>query len=197
MINGKLERIKLDGETPYQFLIKQNDIQNFNLREGSVVSIAYFDSDPNSYRVVWVYPDTPDFPLKQTPKPSGYYKESYSQKQNAWSPEEIDLLANKRIVIVGAEFRISDFIPLAEDGSFILESLGGNENESRFEATVRNSDLIISAGEHSSHRGSRFAKEYAKKYTIPYRACPTSLSSVKRAILHGISEPDISFHSFF
>lgn len=107
------------------------------------------------------------------------------------------MLANKKVVIVGAEFRISDFLPLAEEGFFNLESLSGNENESRIEAAVRNCDLVISAGEHSSHRGSRFAKVFAKKYKIPYRACPTSFSSVTKAIFHGVSEPDISFYSFF
>ncbi|KXH87516.1 DUF2325 domain-containing protein [Sporosarcina sp. HYO08] len=197
IMDGKIQTIKLDGETPYQFLIKDNEIQSYQLQQGSVVAIAYFRNNPSSYRVVWQYPDYTDELATQTPKPSSYYKESSNHKENKWNIAEEQLLKDKNIVIVGADFRSSDFIALADEADFTIHTLSGDENRSRFEAAVRNVDLIISASAHSSHRSSKIAKDYAKKYNIPFRAAPTSQSSIKKAIVHGIKESYIPFHSFF
>lgn len=197
MIEGKVTTIKLDGETPHQFLIKESEIQKYNLTEGSVVSIAYLKSDPVTYRVSWVFYDL-DTPTKTVakPKPSSFYKEE-TEKQETWSQEEMYLLKDKRIVIVGAEFRSTEFNALAADGAFQLEVLTGDENDVRMKAALKDKDLIISASEHSSHRTSILAKECAKKYKIPFRASPTSQSSIKRAMIHGIKDSYIPFYSFF
>jgi hypothetical protein len=197
IVNGKVETIKLDGETPYQFLIKQNEIQGYRLQEGSVVAIAFYGNDHKAYRVVWVYPDFTEGLMVQTPKPSSFYKESSNEKEHAWNDEEEQLLKDKNIVVVGADFRASDFSALADKGDFTLNTLSGAESKNRFEAAVRNVDLIISASGHASHRSSKLAKRCAKKYNIPFRASPTSQSSIKKAIVNGIKESYIPFHSFF
>jgi len=167
------------------------------LKEGSVVAIAYFRNDPSQYRVVWQYSDFADGAVVQAPKPSSYYKESVCDKESAWSVAEEQLLKDKYIVIVGADFRSSDFSALANEGDFKINTLSGDEKRTRFEAAIRNVDLIISASGHSSHRSSKLAKDCAKKYNIPFRASPTSQSSIKKAIVHGIKESYIPFHSFF
>ena len=195
--NGKLTRIKLDGESPYQFLISQRDIDTYSLKEGSVVSIAYHESDPLSYRVVWCYPERTSEFARPEPKPSSFYKDNTSKKENLWTDIELTLLKDKKIVIIGADFRSADFKPLAENGNFSLDIFSGDESKNRIKAAVKNTDLIISASEHSSHRSSGLAKECAKKYKIPFRAAPTSQSSIKKAMIHGIKESYIPFHSFF
>ena len=195
--NGKLTRIKLDGESPYQFLISQRDIDSYSLKEGSVVSIAYHESDPLSYRVVWCYPERTSEFVKSDPKPSSFYKDSTGKKENLWTDIELNLLKDKKIIIIGADFRSADFKPLAESGNFSLDIFSGDESKNRIKAAVKNTDLIISASEHSSHRSSGLAKECAKKYKIPFRAAPTSQSSIKKAMIHGIKESYIPFHSFF
>ncbi|WP_252504292.1 DUF2325 domain-containing protein [Sporosarcina sp. Marseille-Q4943] len=195
--DGKLTRIKLDGESPYQFLISQRDIDTYSLRDGSVVAIAYHESDPLSFRVVWCYPERTGELARPDPKPSSYYKDSSVKKESLWTDIELNLLKNKKIVIIGADFRSADFMPLAESGNFSLDIFSGDESKTRIKAAVKNTDLIISASEHSSHRSSGLAKECAKKYKIPFRAAPTSQSSIKRAMIHGIKESYIPFHSFF
>ncbi|MCG7345939.1 DUF2325 domain-containing protein [Sporosarcina sp. ACRSL] len=195
--NGRLTRIKLDGESPYQFLISQKDIDSFRLTDGSVVTIAYHETDPLSFRVVWCYPEETSELAKPDPKPASFYKESTVKKENLWTDIELNLLKNKKIVIIGADFRSADFQPLADCGNFSLDIFSGDESKSRIKAAVRNKDLIISASEHSSHRSSGLAKECAKKYKIPFRATPTSQSSIKKAMIHGIKESYIPFHSFF
>ncbi|MEK5071742.1 hypothetical protein [Sporosarcina sp. FSL K6-1508] len=196
IVNGNIKRIKIDGETPYQFLISHNDVQDFGLKEGNVVSIAYHKSDFSSHRVVWLHHDFSDADIRPTPKPSGYYKED-AEKQSIWTDEEKTLLNGKKIVIVGADFRTADFKTLSKEGNFTLDSLSGDESKTRFKAKVRYTDLIISAGEHSSHRGSGLAKDCAKKFNIPFRAAPTSQSSIKKAIIHGTKEKQIPFYTFF
>ena len=172
MVNGKLESIKLDGETPYQFLIKQTEIQSYHLQEGSVVAIAYYEHDPRQHRVVWVYPDFTEENVAQAPRPSSYYKDSITEKESVWSDAEEQLLKDKNIVLVGADFRNSDFAALADEGDFTINTLSGDEKRTRFEAAIRNVDLIISASAHSSHRSSKLAKDCAKKYKIPFRTLP-------------------------
>ena len=196
IIDGERKPIKLDGEIPHQFLIREEDIQNFNLEEDSLVTMAYIKTNPNYHRVTWVYHNYDESIKHATPKPPSYYKEKQSNKES-WTPVERFLLRDKNIVIVGADFRVSDFTPLAEEAHFNLISLTGKEDKSRFESTIRKADVVISAGSHSSHRGSDLSKEFAKKYLIPFRAAPTSLSSIKKAIAHGIQEKEIAFHSFF
>ncbi|MFC5602851.1 DUF2325 domain-containing protein [Sporosarcina koreensis] len=195
--NGKLTRIKLDGESPYQFLISQRDSETYSLKDGSVVSIAYHESDPLSFRVVWCYPERTNELARPEPKPSSFYKDTTSKKESIWTDVELNLLKDKKIVIIGADFRSSDFMPLAESGNFTLDVFSGDESKTRLKAAVKNKDLIISASEHSSHRSSGLAKECAKKYKIPFRAAPTSQSSIKKAMIHGIKEAYIPFHSFF
>ncbi|WP_432361187.1 hypothetical protein [Sporosarcina sp. UB5] len=195
--DGKLTRIKLDGESPYQFLISQRDIDNYSLKDGSVVSIAYHESDPLSFRVVWCYPEHTNEYARPEPKPSSFYKDNSAKKENVWTDIELNLLKDKKIVIIGADFRSADFMPLAENGNFTLDIFSGDESKNRIKAAVKNKDLIISASEHSSHRSSGLAKECAKKYKIPFRAAPTSQSSIKKAMIHGIKESYIPFHSFF
>ncbi|WP_060207242.1 DUF2325 domain-containing protein [Sporosarcina koreensis] len=195
--NGRLSRIKLDGESPYQFLISQRDSDTYSLKEGSVVTIAFHESDPLSFRVVWCYPEHTHEITRPEPKPSSFYKDSTAKKENVWSDVELNLLKNKKIVIIGADFRSADFMPLAENGNFSLDVFSGDESKTRLKAAVKNKDLIISASEHSSHRSSGLAKECAKKYKIPFRAAPTSQSSIKKAMIHGIKESYIPFHSFF
>ncbi|MCM3745243.1 DUF2325 domain-containing protein [Sporosarcina luteola] len=195
--DGKLTRIKLDGESPYQFLISQRDIDTYSLKDGSVVAIAYHESDPLSFRVVWCYPERTSEPVRSEPKPSSFYKDGTAKKENMWTDIELNLLKNKKIVIIGADFRSADFMPLAENGNFSLEIFSGDESRNRIKAAFKNMDLIISASEHSSHRSSGLAKECAKKYKIPFRAAPTSQSSIKKAMIHGIKESYIPFHSFF
>lgn len=194
---GKLTRIKIDGESPYQFLISQRDSEMYSLKEGSVVTIAYHESDPLSFRVVWCYPERTNEFARPEPKPSSYYKETATKKERIWTDIELNLLKDKKIVIIGADFRSSDFMPLAESGNFTLDVFSGDESKTRLKAAVKNKDLIISASEHASHRSSGLAKECAKKYKIPFRAAPTSQSSIKRAMIHGIKESYIPFHSFF
>ncbi|MCM3639023.1 DUF2325 domain-containing protein [Sporosarcina luteola] len=195
--DGKLSRIKLDGESPYQFLISQRDIDSYSLKDGSVVAIAYHESDPLSFRVVWCYPERNSEIARPEPKPSSFYKDNTSKKENMWTDIELNLLRDKKIVIIGADFRSADFMPLAENGNFSLDIFSGDESRNRIKAAVKNMDLIISASEHSSHRSSGLAKECAKKYKIPFRAAPTSQSSIKKAMIHGIKESYIPFHSFF
>lgn len=195
--DGKLTRIKLDGESPYQFLMSQRDIDTFSLKDGSVVAIAYHESDPLSFRVVWCYPERTSELARPDPKPSSFYKDNTAKKDNIWSDIELNLLKDKKIVIIGADFRSADFMPLAENGNFSLEIFSGDESKTRIKAAVKNMDLIISASEHSSHRSSGLAKECAKKFKIPFRAAPTSQSSIKKAMIHGIKESYIPFHSFF
>lgn len=195
--DGRLARIKLDGESPYQFLMSQRDIDTFSLKDGSVVSIAYHESDPLSFRVVWCYPERTSELARPEPKPSSFYKDSTAKKENIWTDIELNLLKDKKIVIIGADFRSADFMPLAESGNFSLDIFSGDESKNRIKAAVKNKDLIISASEHSSHRSSGLAKECAKKYKIPFRASPTSQSSIKKAMIHGIKESYIPFHSFF
>lgn len=57
LINNKLTTIKLDGQTPFQFLIRDNEIQALQLKDGMVVAIAYLENNVTSYRVTWSYPD--------------------------------------------------------------------------------------------------------------------------------------------
>lgn len=198
IVGGKRQLIKLDGETPFTFLLRDDDIQQNNLTEDSIVAIAYSKLNPNYHKVSWIYhnfEETLNNP-NPVPKPSSFYKEKSTEK-NHWSAEEIKVLRGKEVVIVGADFRISDLIPLANAGQFKLHSLSGDESKTRIKAGIRKMDLIISASEHSSHRASETAKEYAKKYKIPFRASPTSLSMIKKALIHGFENHNISFHSMF
>lgn len=193
--DGILKPTLLNG-VEHEFVIEAVNSSNFRIQEGNIVAIAYYNGRPNEFKIVWFYADQEPV-ATPTPKPSSYYKEQSNEKKLKWNDSELELLKGKKIVIIGADFRANDFTDLVDEAGIACRILSGDESDARFEAAVRGKDLIISLSSHSSHRSSELAKALAKKYSIAFRAAPTSISSVKRAIIHGISANDILFHSLF
>ncbi|WP_341323455.1 hypothetical protein NSQ62_08250 [Solibacillus sp. FSL H8-0523] len=193
---GILKPTLLNG-VEHEFVLDISNVSNFRLQDGYVVAIAFYANKPHEFRIIWLYTDMMEIPAPPPPKPSSYYKEQNSEKKLKWNDTELKILEGKKIVIVGADFRANDFIGLMDEAKISYRILSGDESDARFEAAVRGKDLIVSLSSHTSHRSSELAKSLAKKYSISFRAAPTSISSVKRAIVHGISAKEIPFHSLF
>lgn len=194
---GERVPIKINDAT-MTFNFTDEIAMKLHINELDLIVIAYDVNNINDYRIVWRYPEHQKISSLSPSCTPAKHEKKLKKSKNYWANDnERELVKGNTIIVVGGEFRKKDFDELTKEGEFTMIFLSGKESKSRIKAAARNASLIISAGNHSSHRGSSIAKLMSKKYHLPFRASPTSLSSIKRAIIHGLSCPEIQFYSLF
>jgi len=174
--HGSERLIKLD-EVPYSFIIPEEDIREFSLENGSIVDIAYYETNPNRVRVVYVHSN--EMKEYQAPQTAGFYKKEKSAPSTEEQEEIIDF-QDKTILVVGLEARKSKFQHeiKARGGRMLWAS--GNEVRSRLEAMVKKADMAVVIIQHTSHRGSIQTAALCKKHKVKF--CSTESRGVNSLI---------------
>lgn len=165
-VTGEMIRV---NDAPYSVLIRDSDIQQFDLQEGDVVDIAFYQNNPSTATIVWKY-DVSDhvteFCRQTERKKTSRLK---SDRQMTDQPEEIEqVFAGRTICVVGDK-------PNEAAYKCLIEERGGHHihvepkwNPSRIEHCVKKSDIVIGLYDVSSHTGLEKTKEYCKRYDIPF-----------------------------
>lgn len=189
-INGTEKWIKLD-EAPYSFIIPDDDVKEANLAEGSIIDLAYYASQPNRVKIVYVHDS--EIIEYQAPQPSGHYKKEKEKEITPNSVEVDDLtdFQNKTILVVGLEARKSKFQQEIEIRGGRMLWASGNEEKSRLEAMVKKVDMAVVIIQHTSHRGSIQTAQLCKKHNVKF--CSTrsrGVDSLLTAIINSVEELD-------
>lgn len=152
-----------------RFMISTTDEAQFDVKEGDVLDISWYQDNFNKGRVVWKYktdelPKAPNFSKKKLA-----YKETNTSPKEA--PEEIpQTLTGKIICLVGVEPYHAEYKKLIEShgGSFI--GLTSETKKVTMTANIKKSDLVMVGISHTSHAASQYANKKAKENNIPFKA---------------------------
>jgi hypothetical protein len=170
--NGQNQLIKIN-DTCFAFILSDQEVQEYTLKEGDVVDIAYsmqHDNGDMNYKVIWKHENKQvDY---TTPSPASFYK-----KKNIDSiPTEYEGpdLNSKRVLMVGLEGRKTIMKQVVESFNGIFEWTSGNDSSIRYEPMVKRSDIVIAFRSGVSHKGTNRAVEYSKKYKKIVLDTPTN-----------------------
>lgn len=159
-------RIK-SNESPYSIVLNDRDIGQFDLSEGDVVDVAFYDSNPSAAAVVWKHDVFDESSLvKPAQKKSVYRKDDEAVECEA---EVEQVFAGQTVCVVGD-------MPSESIYKSMIEERGGKHlhvepkwGVTRIQTHVKKSDVVVGLYDVSSHTGLEKTKEYCKRYNIPFK----------------------------
>lgn len=134
------------------------DVNNYNLKKGDIVDVAYYASDVDTTRVIWLYHTEEDKP--STPKPSGYYKQK-DKESKSYDP----IFKDKHVIVVGFEPRKADMKEEVERRGGTFQWLSGKEKD--LESHIIKADAVVLQLSHTAHRSSIDTVAHCKNNNIP------------------------------
>lgn len=151
------------NDIPYSFLISDKDIQEYNLRPGDIVDIAYYENKPESTsRVIWKHYIDVKQPHKASVSPIKEIKKDEPKK-----PIE-PLLEGVSVLVIGCEFKKSHFQQKVEQHKGIFDWADGNETLDRIKSKVRKADFVIFIKRFINHPKGNEIKNMCKQYHVPF-----------------------------
>ena len=174
------DNIKIN-EISFTFVVmNERDISIYSLQEGDIVDIAFYNNNPNrSVRVInkheieafetHTYKASDVLNKAKTIKRSKLQNQVKEQKQY---PIDLDLLKDKKILIVGGATRHPDYlealtlIGLGEN----VEFASGDKDKQhiRIEAMIQKSDIVAIMISECSHAISTLTVGYCKKHNVSF-----------------------------
>lgn len=166
------KNIKLD-ETPFTFLLKDSDVQHFNIEEGDIIDIAYYKNNPaGTVKIIFKYETEeellPTIEQKRLNSSTKNEKIKNTEETDCKYPINLELLQGKRVLIVGGENRHADYENAFQRLGIELETMQGMEGEKRLEAAIQRADAVVIVTGEIRHAGSISTVKFCKKYGIPF-----------------------------
>jgi hypothetical protein len=161
--------IIVDG-TPLTLTISPKDAQDFYLRNGDLIDVAYYENNLDSLKVLWKYEiresdPTPTITKKPATKKVEEPKEDIDLESKF--PVNLSLLKGKTIVIVGSMYEKLKYQKAFDAIGMNLVHLTGDETKLRMRAQIKKADIIVVTTQYVGHNGSVPAAMYAKEFDIP------------------------------
>lgn len=162
------EFIKLN-EAPHSFLLREEDIAEYDINENDIVDIAYSRSNPHYHRIVWKYPTTSS--IKTSPKnlkQPKEYPDLDDDQDNIEETEGAEVLNNKSVLVVGCEPRKAIYKKHIEDrgGKFLWAQ--GMEGRDRLFGLVQKADIAIILIRFIRHQASNDVVALCKQNNVLY-----------------------------
>lgn len=159
--------IRID-EIPMTFIIDDRDIEIFNLKDGDIVDIAFYNNKPTeTMRVIHKYeigetiqPTVEQRKLSSSERAEKTIHVSQIEKE---IPYDEKLFKGKNILIVGAESRRVELEEAFENLGAKFNLLTGDEGKERMEATISKADAVGIAYRECSHSASIFTSNACKQ----------------------------------
>jgi hypothetical protein len=172
IVNGQNQLIKIN-DTCFAFILSDHEVQEFSLKEGDVVDIAYsmqHDNGDMNYKVIWKH--NHEQIESSSPTPASFYKKkSYENSTTEYEGPDLD---NKRVLMIGLEGRKTTMKKIVENFNGIFEWTSGNESSTRYEPMVKRADIVVAFRSEVRHKGTNRAVEYCKKYSKLFLDTPTN-----------------------
>lgn len=158
------ENIKL-GDLPFTVRIRDTEAQDFDLADGDIVDIAYYEDNPMASKVIWKHKIEND--EYTTPLPHGAYKD---KNASAGIDEVRDFpeIRGKNITLIGCIDRQAAYRDRLTTLGAEFEAMDGTEDENRISSLIQRSDLVVIIIPQVSHAGSAAAKKHCKAHNIPF-----------------------------
>lgn len=154
-INGNFLRY---DEAPFTVLIKDHDVDAFNLSDSDIVDIAYYKDNPTRCKVIWKH--TIDGEKHISPRPASNYKEAKSEKA-----EITDDFQNRLITLIGGASHETTYRDAFTSHGARFHYAEGTEPN--IATHIQKSDLVLIVVPEISHTGAKITKKYCKKYNTP------------------------------
>lgn len=151
-------------DLPFTVHLKGSDIDEYHLKVGDIVDIAYSTENPTICKVIWKHQIEDEVSSAQLP--SGTYKNK--SKPNQQKVQEHPALKGKSITIIGNIDRYAVYRDRLSALGAKVEAMDGKENEERIASLIKRSDLVLIIIPAVSHQGSAIAKKYCKSYNVPF-----------------------------
>lgn len=145
-----------------EIIISDNDFRNFSIMTGDIIDISVDKNDLDFSRVVWKHATTDEYnrqytsSIKREPKKPIIEKKKHEQ-----------FFAGKKIVMVGFDVEKASFRDAVERHGGQFECLHGMEDESRFEAIMKDADAVVLMLSFVKHRATILANQLCKDNGIP------------------------------
>jgi len=186
--------LKLD-DAPHMFLLREEDIADFRLGEGDIVDIACTLSKPDFGKVVWKHKTVETIGRTKLAvnqiiiKP--HRKEEKEKEKSQSTPKFQDadnVLYGKRILIVGAQSKWSQFIDMFKSFGAQCVCVTGDEKRPTLEASVRKSNAVVLLMDTIGHHARWTVAKYCKEYQIPFHeVIHFGLATVVRGAIEALS----------
>ncbi|MGP4074155.1 DUF2325 domain-containing protein, partial [Piscibacillus sp. B03] len=173
--------IKLN-DAPYTFLLSREDVIEHQLKEGDIVDLAYYQSQPSTVRVIWKHDTKRE--AYQPPMKSGYYKQDTKKKEDTTQHN----LEDKRVLVLGSQPRKAEFKEAIESAGGQFDWIEGTEGEERIERKVVNSDVVIILIKYIRHHASQFTVKMCKEHGVDYSIVDTFGI---QTVVHAAAEPQV------
>lgn len=166
------EDIRID-DAPYSVLISDSDIERFDLSEGDLVDIAFYESNPSSAKVVWKH-DVQDIVHVDKLKTNRKERSKDSSGSDVTgSQEKVEqVFAGQTICIVGDKPNEMAYRLLIEERGGKLLHVEPKWSPSRIENMVKKASVVIGLYDVSCHTGLEKAKAFCKLYGVPFEMIP-------------------------
>jgi hypothetical protein len=173
--------IRID-EVPYVVLLNEEDIREFNIKEGDIIDIAFPMQRPEKNKILWKHEiggteAGESIAPKHSPARKKEDVESFREEQQI----DAESLKDMNILVIGNE-------PLKPLYKLSIEQRGGNffwadakDDYETFKSLVKKMDLVIFLLKVSGHTGMKQIKQLCKEYNVPFKTTfSTGISSVVR-----------------
>ncbi|WCF11506.1 DUF2325 domain-containing protein (plasmid) [Paenibacillus thiaminolyticus] len=154
------------NEVPQSLILRNQDIQFFNLQEGDVIDVAYLKGKEDNPRVIYKHPledisDSTQTERKITKKKT---KERFGNDKHVVE----QTLDDMTILVIGNEPDKALYKQHVEErgGSFLWAD--GKDPIISFEPLVRKSDIVVFLTLVSGHTAMKHVKKLCKQYRIPF-----------------------------
>ncbi|MEK3955762.1 MULTISPECIES: hypothetical protein [unclassified Psychrobacillus] len=151
------------GEDFYTVLLDEQDIHEHHIQEGSLIDIAFYKTNPQKAKVLWVH--------KTEVIPEANDKNTGSKKK---SMKEIEIepleqtLTGRTILLIGDESNRNHYEdPIYQRGGTLLTA-DAKDKLIRIEPLVKKADLVIFLLSVSGHVGGEHIKQMCRENDIPF-----------------------------
>lgn len=164
--------ILVDG-VKQTFTIPQRDAHAFNVKEGDLIDVAFYENNLDSLRLVYRH-DTPppvEYTSTVTKKPAA--KKSVANDETEVErkfPIDLDFMKSKHVVIVGSAYEKLKYQRMFDMLSINLTHMSGDEGKVRLRTVIKKADVVVVTTQHVGHKGSVPTAELCKEYNIPMAA---------------------------
>jgi DNA-directed RNA polymerase subunit H (RpoH/RPB5) len=150
------------NDAPYAFLLRNEDILEFQIKEGDIIDLSFSPKDISYNRVIWKHV------VEQEIQASSYHSGAYKTKEKSDIKSIPKTLNDKKILVIGCEPRKTVFKENIESRGGIFSFAEGTEGYARLSSMIKKADLVILMIRFIRHRASIDAVEICKQLRKPF-----------------------------
>lgn len=179
--------IRVD-DTPFTFIINQQDVITFGLSEGDVIDVAFYKDYPTTSMKV-VNKHQAEELIDSSETLNGTNNENTKKRVNIQSNEnkekkfhvEEKIFKDRKVLVIGGFKRKADYQEALEGLGAEFEAASGDEQKVRLEAMITKAEVVALTIGECSHDASTYTVNICKKKGIPFSS--TNRNGVQSVVM--------------